>query len=80
MGAAERLLHEPQLTASHVRLGQASWELAFEEGQAMAFEAAVEYAFPKQIPVTPASPAPDQSSDVKQSSTLNARDVRWRLW
>jgi len=40
----------------------------------MSFEAAVEYAFPKQIPVTPASHAPDQSSAVKRSSTLNARE------
>jgi DNA-binding NarL/FixJ family response regulator len=40
----------------------------------MSFEEAVEYALPKQIPVTPASPAPDQSSAVKQSSTFNAWD------
>ena len=40
----------------------------------MSFEAAVEYALPKQIPVTPAFPAPDQPSAVKQSSTLNARE------
>jgi len=38
------MLHEPQLTAARARLDDASWEVAFTEGQAMTLEEAVEFA------------------------------------
>ena len=47
-GAAERVLHEPQLTATRARLDQASWEAAFEEGQAMSFEEAISCALKEE--------------------------------
>jgi predicted ATPase/DNA-binding SARP family transcriptional activator/DNA-binding CsgD family transcriptional regulator len=72
--SVEHLLHEPQPTAAHARLDQASWDAAFEEGQAMSFEEVVEYALSEQMPATPAFPAPYQPSAVKQSSILTARE------
>jgi predicted ATPase/DNA-binding SARP family transcriptional activator/DNA-binding CsgD family transcriptional regulator len=72
--SVERLLHEPQPTAVRGRLDQASWEAAFEEGQAMSFEEVVEYALSEQMPTTPAFPAPYQPSAAKQSPILTARE------
>jgi predicted ATPase/DNA-binding SARP family transcriptional activator/DNA-binding CsgD family transcriptional regulator len=40
----ELALREPYLLATRSRLGEASWEAAFSEGQRMTFEEAVEYA------------------------------------
>ena len=73
-GAAERLLHEPQLAAARFRLDYASWEAAFEEGRAMSFEEAVEYALSEGETVTPLTAVLKQSSAEKPPPTLTRRE------
>ena len=46
----DRVLHEPYLASARSRLGEALWEAAFAEGQAMSFEGAAEYALSVETP------------------------------
>ena len=73
-GAAERLLHEPQLLAARSRIHQAIWETGFAEGETMGLEHAVDYALLEEESTAASSQAPDQPSIHEQPPTLTARE------
>jgi predicted ATPase/DNA-binding SARP family transcriptional activator/DNA-binding CsgD family transcriptional regulator len=58
----EDALREPYLQAARSRLGEASWEAAFAEGQAMGFDEAVDYALSEDDSSMIASRTPKQTS------------------
>jgi DNA-binding CsgD family transcriptional regulator len=70
----DRALGEPYLAAARSSLSDAEWEVAFAEGQAMAFEEAVEYALSAEALSPPASPAPEQPSTGAQQLELTRRE------
>jgi DNA-binding CsgD family transcriptional regulator len=71
---AERLLHEPQLTAARSLLDEKTWETAFAEGRAMELEEAVEYALSEDDSSMIASRTPEQTSATARLSALTRRE------
>jgi predicted ATPase/class 3 adenylate cyclase/DNA-binding CsgD family transcriptional regulator len=71
---AERLLHEPQLTAARSLLDEKTWETGFAEGRAMEVEEAVEYALSEDDSSMIASRTPEQSSATPRPSALTLRE------
>jgi predicted ATPase/DNA-binding SARP family transcriptional activator/DNA-binding CsgD family transcriptional regulator len=71
---AERLLHEPQLTAARSLLDEKTWETAFAEGRAMELEEAVEYAHSEDDLSMIASRTPEQTSATARPPTLTRRE------
>jgi predicted ATPase/DNA-binding SARP family transcriptional activator/DNA-binding CsgD family transcriptional regulator len=71
---AERLLHESLLATARSRVDEAAWETAFEEGQAMSFGEAVEYALSDEEATTASSQAPDQPLAHEQPPSLTRRE------
>jgi predicted ATPase/class 3 adenylate cyclase/DNA-binding CsgD family transcriptional regulator len=71
---AERLLHEPQLTAARSLLDEKTWETAFAEGRAMELEEAVEYAFSEDDSSMIATGTPERTSTTARPSALTRRE------
>jgi DNA-binding CsgD family transcriptional regulator len=70
----ERSLREPYLAVARSRLGEAAWDTAFAEGQAMSFEEAVEYALSVDELSPPALPASEQPSTGAHQTGLTRRE------
>jgi len=56
----EWVLHEPHLDSARTQLGEAAWEIALSEGQAMSLEEAAEYALSKDETDPPTTPVPEE--------------------
>ena len=69
---ADDALREPYLVAARSRLGEAGWEAAFTEGQAMGLDEAIEYALSVRIPATPPYAVPHSS--VVRTASLSRRE------
>ena len=70
----EDAFREPYLKAARSRLGEASWEAAFAEGQAMGFDEAVDYALSEDGSSMIASRTPEQTSAIPRPSALTRRE------
>jgi non-specific serine/threonine protein kinase len=67
-----RLVYEPYLDAA-CALGEAAWETAVAEGQAMTLEEAVDYALSEEEAATLVSPTPKQLPPSAQAASLTRR-------
>ncbi len=71
---AERTLVEPYLVGARSQLEEGTWTKAWEEGQAMSMEEAIEYALSEvKHSTTPPSPAPKQPSAGTRAATFTHR-------
>jgi predicted ATPase/DNA-binding CsgD family transcriptional regulator len=72
----ERALREPFLRSARARLGDASWEAALTEGEAMEIDRAESCALSvEEPPAVPTSTAPDRPSAPEYPAGLTAREV-----
>jgi hypothetical protein len=77
----ERSLREPYLAVARSRLGEAAWETAFAEGQAMSFEEAVEYALSVDELSPPALPPYRSSTPLVRTSLASpVGRKKWQPW
>jgi DNA-binding CsgD family transcriptional regulator/tetratricopeptide (TPR) repeat protein len=74
LSPGERALHEPYLVLARSRLGEAAWEGALAEGQAMSLDEAAEYALSREVTGLPTISVAEEPQATEPLNELTRRE------